>query len=196
VTCYYFYMTFLVTAVGVGWLAFWIYWLLSAFGSKKTKVYANRSGLGVRLILFISTVLLIRVGISRRALFSGIHGLINNDAVMIIGFILFILGLALAIWARLYLGRNWGMPMTLKQDPELVTTGPYHFIRHPIYSGILLASFATALVINIDWLLVFIVVGAYFIYSATVEEKIMLKQFPGSYPAYKQKTKMLIPFIL
>ena len=50
----------------------------------------------------------------------------------------FVLGLALAVWARVYLGRNWGMPMSAKADPELVTTGPYRRIRHPIYTGVIL----------------------------------------------------------
>jgi protein-S-isoprenylcysteine O-methyltransferase Ste14 len=57
--------------------------------------------------------------------------------------ILFLSGLGLAAWARIYLGRNWGMPMTQqKNEPEIVTSGPYRFARHPIYSGLLLAILA------------------------------------------------------
>jgi protein-S-isoprenylcysteine O-methyltransferase Ste14 len=112
-----------------------------------------------------------------------------------IGILLFLSGLALAIWARLYLGRNWGMPMSLKQDPELITSGPYHFIRHPIYAGILLALLGSALGGSVYWLIILIVMCTYFIYSATVEEKIMLNQFPKIYSTYKKQTKMLIPFV-
>lgn len=86
--------------------------------------------------------------------------------------------------------------MTKKQDPELVTTGPYQYIRHPIYTGILLGTLGSAIDVSTYWLIVFIIFAFYFIYSAVVEEKLMMKQFPQVYPAYKKKTKMLIPFIL
>ena len=112
-----------------------------------------------------------------------------------IGLAFFVLGLALAIWARLYLGRNWGMPMSQKVDPELITTGPYHSIRHPIYSGIILAMIGTAIAVSVYWLVAVVLLGAYFVYSAVMEERLMTGLFPGSYPEYKRSTKMLIPFI-
>ena len=87
------------------------------------------------------------------------------------------------------------MPMTQKVDPELVTAGPYKYIRHPIYSGILLAVIGSVLGSGEYWLLFFILAGLYFVYSAVVEEKLMTKQFPKVYPSYKNKTKMLIPFV-
>jgi protein-S-isoprenylcysteine O-methyltransferase Ste14 len=121
---------------------------------------------------------------------------IHIYAVRIIGVCLFILGLALAVWARVHIGRNWGEPMSQKIKPDLITSGPYHFIRHPIYTGILTAGLGTALNINLDWVLVVIVAGVYFIYSATQEEKYMTQQFPEAYPEYKKKTKMLVPYIL
>jgi protein-S-isoprenylcysteine O-methyltransferase Ste14 len=74
---------------------------------------------------------------------------------------LFVAGLGLAVWARIYLGRNWGMPMTQKDEPELVISGPYHLVRHPIYSGILLAMLGTSLTTNIYWLIAFAVMGVY-----------------------------------
>ena len=112
-----------------------------------------------------------------------------------IGLVIFLLGLALAIWARVYLGRNWGMPMTEKADPELVTTGPYSTIRHPIYSGLILAMVGTAVAISLYWLIAVVLLGAYFIYSAVMEERYMAGLFPDTYPRYKQATKMLIPYI-
>jgi protein-S-isoprenylcysteine O-methyltransferase Ste14 len=87
------------------------------------------------------------------------------------------------------------MPMSRKDEPELVTSGPYHRVRHPIYSGILLAGVGTAVALNWLWLLAVILVGVYFVYSATVEERYMSEQFPDSYPAYRRSTKMLVPFI-
>lgn len=114
----------------------------------------------------------------------------------IVGSVLFVAGLALAVWARIYLGRNWGMPMTKKDEPELVTSGPYRYVRHPIYSGLLLAVLGTALATNLYLLIALVLVGAYFIYSATVEERLMTDTFPGAYGKYKTATKMLVPSVL
>ena len=105
------------------------------------------------------------------------------------------LGLALAVWARIYLGRNWGMPMSEKVDPELVTTGPYRTGRHPIYSGIVLAMVGTAIAVSVYWLIAVVLLGGYFIYSAFMEEHCMAQVFPDTFPAYKQSTEMLIPFL-
>ena len=107
-----------------------------------------------------------------------------------------ILGLALAVWARVYLGRNWGMPMSQRADPELVTTGPYRRIRHPIYSGVILGMAGTVIAVSPYWLNAVAILGAYFLVSAVIEERTMAKLFPTAYPPYKRATKMLIPYIL
>jgi protein-S-isoprenylcysteine O-methyltransferase Ste14 len=113
-----------------------------------------------------------------------------------IGAVVFVSGIAVAIWARVHLGRNWGMPMTQKAEPELVTSGPYRFVRHPIYSGLILALVGTALATNLLGLIIAAVLGGYFYYSASVEEKNLVATFPTDYPAYQAQTKMLIPFVL
>ena len=61
---------------------------------------------------------------------------------------LFAVGLGFAIWARRALGHNWGTPMSQKYEPELVTSGPYWMVRHPIYSGILVAGLGTAVALT------------------------------------------------
>jgi protein-S-isoprenylcysteine O-methyltransferase Ste14 len=85
--------------------------------------------------------------------------------------------------------------MSQKADPDLITSGPYHLVRHPIYTGILTAGIGTAVALSWVWLIVVAISGAYFIYSATNEERYMTTQFPDAYPAYKRSSKMLIPFI-
>ena len=105
------------------------------------------------------------------------------------------LGLGFAIWARVHIGRNWGTPMSQKDDPELVTSGPYHLVRHPIYSGILFAGIGTAVALSWLWLIAVGLAGVYFVYSATVEERNMTRQFPETYPAYQRSAKMLVPFV-
>lgn len=86
--------------------------------------------------------------------------------------------------------------MTRRTEPELVTTGPYRTIRHPIYTGIIVALVGTALATSLLALIVAAVVAGYFIFSATREERFLAGEFPGTYPAYKARTKMLIPFLL
>jgi protein-S-isoprenylcysteine O-methyltransferase Ste14 len=172
----------------VGWAAFWLYWLVAAFSMKRGRVAWSRE-VGARVVLVVLVIVLIHTGAFRH------HGLDTDPWRAAIGLALFGLGLGFAIWARLHIGRNWGTPMTQKVDPELVTSGPYHLVRHPIYSGILTAGVGTAIALSWLWLIAVGLVGAYFIYSATVEERYMAGQFPDAYPAYKKATKMLVPFI-
>ena len=86
--------------------------------------------------------------------------------------------------------------MTEKADPELVTAGPYAHVRHPIYTGILLAMFGSGIGQSVLWALPLLIAGPYFVYSARREERQMAVQFPLQYPQYKRRTRMLIPFIL
>ena len=104
-------------------------------------------------------------------------------------------GVTLAIWARVCLGRDWGMPMEEKAHPELVTEGPYATIRHPIYAGIILAILGSAIGQSVLWAIPLLIIGPYFVYSAGRKEKMMTEQFPNQYPAYLKRTRMIIPFI-
>jgi len=96
-------------------------------------------------------------------------------------------------WSRI--GRNWGTPMSQKDDPELVTSGPYGLVRHPIYSGLLIAGVGTAVALSWAGLMAVALAGVYFVYSATVEERNLTEQFPDTYPLYRRSTKMLVPFL-
>jgi protein-S-isoprenylcysteine O-methyltransferase Ste14 len=172
----------------VGWVAFWVYWLAAAFSMKKGRVPWSRE-LGIRAVIAIVVILLIRSGAFRG------HGLHTDPWRAGLGVVLFALGLGFAIWARVHIGRNWGTPMTQKDDPELVTSGPYGLVRHPIYSGILVAGTGTAVALSWLWLIAVVLAGIYFVYSATVEERYLTAQFPETYPAYRHTTKMLVPFV-
>ena len=88
------------------------------------------------------------------------------------------------------------MPMTRKERPELVTSGPYAYVRHPIYTGILVAAFGSAIGTSAFGLVPFVLLGIYFVYSARKEEKLMMAQFPEQYSQYMNRTKMLVPFVL
>ena len=173
----------------VSWIAFWVYWLVAAGGVKAARIRWGQF-VGVRVALALVVLLLVRARV--------FHGqTITNDAwLQAIGLVVFVSGLGLAVWARRYLGRNWGMPMSEKVDPELVTTGPYQRVRHPIYSGIILAMIGTAVAVSWYWLIAVALLGGYFVYSAVMEERYMTGLFPDEYPEYKRSTKMLVPFVL
>jgi protein-S-isoprenylcysteine O-methyltransferase Ste14 len=172
----------------VGWGAFWAYWLIAAFSMKRGHVPWSRT-LRIRVPIIVVVLVLLRLGLFRDQAVN------SNPWLAAIGLVLFAAGLAFAIWARVHIGRNWGTPMTQKEEPELVTSGPYRFVRHPIYSGILVAGIGTAVALTWFWLIAVGLAGAYFIYSATVEEQYLSRQFPDAYPAYKRSSKMLVPFV-
>ena len=172
------------------WVVFWLAWLVAALTAKRAAQSRMRQFVGFRAALFV-----ILIVVARSGLFKGHHAIESNPLLQGIGMGLFLTGLGLAVWARVYLGRNWGTPMSERVDAELVTTGPYHYIRNPIYSGLILAALGTAVAVSWYWLVAVVFMGAYFIYSAIVEEHIMERLFPNDYPAYKRSTKRLIPLI-
>jgi protein-S-isoprenylcysteine O-methyltransferase Ste14 len=177
------------TIVLVAWGLFWLYWIAASVGVKAARTVRGR-GAGVRVGVFVVVVLLARANVVRRPSTAT-----RDPWLEALGLVLFAAGLAVALWARRVLGLNWGMPMSQKVDPELVTDGPYRRVRHPIYSGILLAVVGTAVAINWSWLIAAGLFGSYFVYSARSEERYMAGRFPDTYPTYQRSTKMLIPFI-
>jgi len=172
----------------VGWAVFWLYWLVAAFSMKRGHVLWSRE-LRIRAVIIVVVIVFVRLGVFRG------HSHNTDPWRTGVGLALFALGLGFAIWARLHIGRNWGSPMSQKDEPELVTSGPYRLVRHPIYSGILVAGVGTAVGLDWLWLTAVVLAGIYFLYSATVEERYLTEQFPDDYPAYKRSTKMLVPCI-
>jgi protein-S-isoprenylcysteine O-methyltransferase Ste14 len=182
-------MSTLRTSIYVVWGVFWIYWFMSA-------TTANRSRRGGWRLRGVSAIIIIGASLIIRRLHGSGSLTVHSPVLEVIGTIVFLSGLAFAVWARIHLGRNWGMPMSQREEPELVTSGPYHYIRHPIYTGILSGLLGTALAINLYYLIALAVLAAYFVFSATVEERNMTASFPEQYPEYKAHSKMLIPFVL
>lgn len=172
-----------------GWLLFSLYWLIAAFSMKKGRVPWSRE-LRIRAVLVVVVVVLVHTGAFRH------DNVADATWRAVAGLVLFAVGLGTAIWARVQIGRNWGTPMTEKDDPELVTSGPYRLVRHPIYTGILLAGVATAIGVSWQWLTATALAAVYFGYSATVEERYLSQRFPDSYPDYKRSTKMFVPFVV
>jgi protein-S-isoprenylcysteine O-methyltransferase Ste14 len=190
-------MTIYGWLIFVLWLTLVAYWVLSGGAARRShgRRWLWWREIAIRLGFFALVVLAVRVAVIRNALPNA--QLFNTSVLTgVSGFLLSVLGIGLAILARAYLGRNWRMPLSNRDDPELVTTGPYAWVRHPIYGGMLVAMFGSAIGQSVLWLLPLIVYGPYFIRSARREEKHLIEQFPERYRAYVERTKMLLPFVV
>ena len=186
--------------VALLWVLFLGAWLvLARFTKRRARSGAGSPAVIVRLIL--AALLLAYLALERGGGDHGLRlylarGLVPQLSVRVLGLAFCLCGFALAVWARLILARNWGPPMSLRVGHELVTRGPYARVRHPIYSGLLLAALGSSLAQSALWLALFVLMFAYFLYSARVEERLMCDLFPSDYPPYRRRTRMLIPFVL
>jgi protein-S-isoprenylcysteine O-methyltransferase len=121
----------------------------------------------------------------------------DTPAVHIAGATITFAGLAFTAWARTILGRNWSADVTIRQDHRLIRTGPYRWVRHPIYSGLLLAMLGTGIYLGIVRGLAGTLIGlAAFWMKASLEEAFLTEQFGPEYLEYKKKVKALIPSVL
>jgi protein-S-isoprenylcysteine O-methyltransferase Ste14 len=184
------------------WVLFALYWFISANSVKATQETKGRlagNWHSIWLIiggLFLSNVpFLAKVGLSFSSLTIPLipRALIVNVVIAIFA----VSGLIVAMMARRTLAGNWSRAVALKEDHELITTGLYRYVRHPIYTGILLMILATALFVGtlsagIGFII--IVLGLWF--KLRAEEGLLTKRFPKEYPAYKDRTKTLIPYVV
>jgi protein-S-isoprenylcysteine O-methyltransferase Ste14 len=108
-----------------------------------------------------------------------------------------VFGLFVTVWARRTLAGNWSSDVTFKQGHELITTGPYHFVRHPIYTGLLVMALGTAVAAgHLRFWLGLVMVGLGFWIKLKQEERLMLRYFPEQYPVYQKQVKALVPFVI
>jgi protein-S-isoprenylcysteine O-methyltransferase Ste14 len=180
------------------WLIFVAYWAVMGVRAKRT-IGARfwRTDAGWRVAVVVLILLALRLPVVRHALRdTQAHAAAASPLLGLIAVVLCAFGIGLAIWARSHLGRNWGMPMARKESPELITSGPYAGVRHPIYTGIFVAMLGSAIAVSPFWLIPLVLFGIYFVYSARKEEKLMMAQFPQQYPQYMSQTKMFVPFVL
>jgi protein-S-isoprenylcysteine O-methyltransferase Ste14 len=133
----------------------------------------------------------------------GLHGPLRlaltpqSDLARTGGAVVCVLGLFVAVWSRRTLAGNWSSNVTFKQGHELIKSGPYRFVRHPIYTGILLMCFGSAIENGRlhSWLGFPILCIGFWI-KLRQEESLMLRHFPDEYPAYRKRVKALVPFLI
>jgi protein-S-isoprenylcysteine O-methyltransferase Ste14 len=114
----------------------------------------------------------------------------------VLGAALTFAGLAFAIWARFVIAGNWSSYVELKRDHELIVAGPYRWVRHPIYTGLLLAFVGSALAVG-EWrgVLAVAIVAASFWRKLKLEEAVMRGRFGEAYARYAARVPALIPFL-
>ena len=121
----------------------------------------------------------------------------RSEAVFWIGAAITAAGLAFAVWARRHIGRNWSASVTVKAGHELVTSGPYALVRHPIYTGLLLGFTGWAIATG-QWRGVLAVLVAYLslLRKYRLEERWMRERFGPAYDDYARRVKALVPFVI
>ena len=178
----------------VCWIAFLIYWLISALSTKRTAEQLNWVGRIIhRIPTALGAVLLFRPNV-----LSSYDVLIVSHATVIeaIAVALCVLGLLGAIWSRRTLAKNWSGEVVFKEQHELVERGPYQWVRHPIYTSILLMALGTALAVGrLGSFVGLMLLGTGLIIKFHMEESLLLRHFPNEYAAYKSRVKALVPFL-
>lgn len=120
----------------------------------------------------------------------------NTITTKIVADIVTFIGMLIMIWARKTLDKNWSANIVLKESHELITKGPYAYVRHPIYTGLSLMVLGVVIYANTISFAIFFVIfffGAY--YKARKEEALLISHFSDKYIEYKKKVKALIPYI-
>jgi protein-S-isoprenylcysteine O-methyltransferase Ste14 len=172
----------------VVWILFLLYWQIKAINTKTTQRLESAASR-------IAIALLSTTRIPLRWLYLQLWPV--GFWPFWLGAAVLIAGLLFAIWAREHLGRNWSRSVTIKQGHELIATGPYAVVRHPIYTGILTGFLGTAIAVSqvrgfISFALIFLALWL----KLRMEEQWMRSQFGEAYVTYARQTAALVPYLL
>jgi protein-S-isoprenylcysteine O-methyltransferase Ste14 len=184
--------------IGAIWAVWLIYWYVAALDAKpnlRRETGNSRRTHGIPLVIAILLIAYPRRGPDPGWFFATI--LPRGIAVYWIGIALLVLGLGFSIWARRRLGRNWSGTVTVKENHELIRTGPYRWVRHPIYTGMLLGFAGSAVALD-EWrgIAAVLLVILAFQLKIRIEEEWMTETFGDGYRRYRAEVRALIPFVL
>jgi protein-S-isoprenylcysteine O-methyltransferase Ste14 len=175
------------------WWVFLVYWIISAARLKQIKTEEAPSGRLLHIaVMVVAFELLFKTSFGISLLEA--RFVPDSMRIQYTGIALTWIGIAFAIWARYCIGANWSGRVTLKVDHQLIQSGPYAYVRHPIYTGLLLANTGAALFID-KWrclaaLVIFLVEVSR---KARKEEKLMLSAFGDQYAEYRHRSGFLLP---
>lgn len=182
-----------MTFIRACWLAFVIVWAITAARTKQTRVVESFGGqLLYRAVTVVAVLLIFPFRITANVLPAPIFP--SSQALYYVACAVTVIGILFAFWARFHLGQNWSGNVTIKADHELIRTGPYARIRHPIYTGILLALLGTGLAANV-WraVLGFALAILAFWIKARREEAVLEKEFGDRFAEHLRLTGMFLP---
>jgi len=177
------------------WVLFFVVWLIAALFAKRT---IERSRSWGRPIVWIVALLLLATRGRWTPLSSGVSLWRTTPTLAVVAAAVTAAGLSIAFWARAVLGGNWSGAVVLKEQHELIDRGPYAFVRHPIYTGVLLMVLGTVTFWGTrDGLILFAVMVAGLMVKAQREERLLTTHFPDVYPRYSARVRArIIPFVL
>jgi protein-S-isoprenylcysteine O-methyltransferase Ste14 len=182
--------------IGVLWVAWLAYWFVAARSAKQSSRVESPLSRAGHLLPLAFAAWLLWADHAPGGFLSG-RMLPDTPATFWCGFAVTAFGLGFSVWARRMLGRNWSGIVTVKQDHELIRSGPYRFVRHPIYTGLLIA-FAGSAIARGEWrgLLAVAIAFAALWRKLKLEERWMIETFGDAYVRYRAEVRALIPFVL
>jgi protein-S-isoprenylcysteine O-methyltransferase Ste14 len=182
-----------ISVIGWCWILWLVVWIALAFTTKRTVERSSRCWSSISVVALGFAWLRLR---STSTVFD--HTLwTTTTPIAIVSVVLVTCGLAFTVWARLTLGRNWSGTVTFKEDHELIERGPYAYVRHPIYTGLLAMMLGTAIYYaDVLGFVIFVAGVITFHLKSRTEEQLMTTHFPDEYPDYRRRVKALIPFVL
>ncbi len=180
-------------AVNDLWIVFAAYWLISAFKRKKTK---QRESIQQRMLYIAPILIAVFFLYNPSANFGwlGTYFAPHTLGIQWAGVAVMAAGLAFAVWARVHLGTNWSGVVTLKEGHELIRTGPYRSVRHPIYTGILIGFLGSAIVNGqVRGLIALAIIWGSFYIKARREEALLAQEFGPKFEEHTRHTGMFAP---
>ncbi len=177
------------------WVAFLVYWQVMALRAKATQRLEPIASRVLRVLMFGAGLVLISFRLP--AAWLNLQLWPQDLFTFWIGVAITLAGLLFCVWARVHLGRNWSRSVTIKRDHELIVTGPYALVRHPIYSGLLLGLAGTVLAVaQLRAVLGLVPIAISLWLKLRLEEKWMREQFGAEYEAYSRRVAALVPYLL
>jgi protein-S-isoprenylcysteine O-methyltransferase Ste14 len=181
------------TLIVVLWVIWLVVWTGAAFFVKRTQ---RKEPLGIMLYERVPVVAgFLMLVLARWLPVALTHRVMSEGPALALGALALVMaGMLFAYWARVHLGRNWSGEVIVKVGHTLITSGPYRWVRHPIYGGMTLALVGTALATGAPYGFTgsaLIVIG--FLVRVNLEEALMRETFPSAYDRYSRHTARLIP---
>jgi protein-S-isoprenylcysteine O-methyltransferase Ste14 len=181
--------TAFIWLIYASWALLVVYLIVGAKGAKRDTQHHLLQSLGLAGAVLAAFVL------PHLAMFQLVNFAPVNAVASTIGLIVTATGIAFFVWARQHLGSNWSQTVSAKEGHELVTTGPYRYMRHPMYTGGTVACIGSAVVAGGAFVFLLVFLAPIFIWRVGAEDRLLARQFPNEFPAYKARTKALIPFV-